>query len=41
LSAGRLRFVRQRWISSPSAAQESKRLLNARRRVISDDDETD
>lgn len=34
-------FVRQRWISSPSAVRELKRLLNARRGRISDEDQSD
>jgi len=31
-------FARQRWISSPSAVQELKRLLKARPRLISDEE---
>ena len=34
-------FARQRWISSPSAVQELKRLLLARRAVVPDDDSDD
>ena len=34
-------FARQRWISSPSAVQELKRLLKARRGRIWDEDESD
>jgi CheY-like chemotaxis protein len=32
-------FARQRWISSPSALQELKRLLQARRAAVPDDDD--
>jgi len=32
-------FARQRWISSPSAVQELKRVLNARRGLLSDEED--
>jgi hypothetical protein len=32
-------FANQRWINSPSALQELKRLLQSRRRVAPDDDD--
>jgi CheY-like chemotaxis protein len=34
-------LARQRWVSSPSAVQELKRLLKARRGLISDEDESE